>query len=201
MGKELVVLSKCIGNAVIDDLPEILEPLSKYGAPIGKLVQSFIKGYSDYKAKKEGHFQNEGQIWQEADAILKAAAKAQKPPVYADYVILFCKDRQSFSNEQKENLQDILQQEFSSTDTRSLDIIRLFADEYMGSEIDVENVDECNIGDSCLSFNFFNDFEETERRYDEEVQEDVELVMQALNALLGVNILDCAVVGGHNEME
>ena len=78
----------------------------------------------------------------------------------------------------------------------SQNVISAFIDEYMGGEIDIESVDDCEIGEDYISFNFCDMGGIEEFPYD---KEDAELIMKALNKLLGEHIFDWYLIDGNME--
>lgn len=184
--EDLIEAVRCIGDEVIDKLPAIIEPL-----PCGKSVGTLVKAIKDGIHK----YSNEDvkKMMNEAKDEIKDTLKNTEHPEYMTNFLYTCKTGYCLSEEQKENLALILERDFPSNDESSLSIIGEFIDEYMGGSVDVNNEDECNIGNDYIYFNFFIDYDDV-FEYDKEY---IDLVMNALNSLLGTEVFDYGVAGGY----
>lgn len=185
---EIINLLKCVGNRTVDNLPEILEPLSKYGKSIGTLIKAVKDGVCDYNSLNS--------IKEEVKKELRKAAEKEPIPKYMDCIIFGCREGCQLGSVQKESLQQILTLQLADGDVESQNIISTFIDKYMGGEIDMESTDECEIGEDFISFNFYDMAGTKEFPYDEE---DAELVMGALNKLLDEKLFDWYLADGHME--
>lgn len=107
----------------------------------------------------------------------------QEKPEYICSMGLYCRKGFVFSKKQQNQVAAILERDFESGDEEALKIIDLFIDEYMGGEI-VLGSDDCYMGEDYLDFNFADG---ADYPY---IEEDIILVMEAINRLLGENLFD-----------
>lgn len=183
-----IQLLKCIGSQTIANLPEILEPFSKYGKSVGALIKALKDGVCDYNSLNS--------MKEEVKKELIEAVEKEPIPKYMDCIIFGCRKGCQLAAVQKESLHQILTLQLADGDMESRKLISAFIDEYMGGEIDMENTDECEIGEDYISFNFCDMAGTKEFPYDEE---DAELVMGALNKLLNEKLFDWYLIDGHME--
>lgn len=184
----VIQLLKCIGSETIDNLPEILEPFLKYGKSVGAFIKAVKGGVCDYNSLNS--------MKEKAKKELIEAAENELVPKYMDCIIFGCRKGCRLRVVQKESLHRILTRQLADGDMESRKLISAFIDEYMGGEIDMENTDECEIGEDYISFNFCDMAGTKEFPYDEE---DAELVMGALNKLLNEKLFDWYLIDGHME--
>lgn len=188
MRSELMKVLMCIGNEASENLPEILEPFSKYGKSIGTMIKAVKDGIDNYnKSKAE-------QLVADVKDEIKEMLNQTTTPNYMECVMYSCRKGYVLTQEQQENLSCILSRDFESDDTESLSVIGNFIGAYMGGSIEVDSEDDCSIGCDYLCLNFFVD--EDEYPYNED---DIRQFMDAVNKLLGVDAFDFYVVDGQME--
>lgn len=188
--EDIIRIVKEIGNDTIDHLPDLLEAFQPYGHSIGTLVQVIRNGARTIKEVASGCDMEEVQ--QE----IKAEYEKIGVPTYMDCVVFLCSKGMVLGQEQKNILESVLKQEYDSEDVKALQVIEAFINHYMGEIINVGNVDECEIGNRYINFQFNDDGGYREYPYDED---DLNLVMSALNGLLGDAYFDYYLVDGHDE--
>lgn len=126
---------------------------------------------------------------------IKEILRGKEAPNFMDCVIFKCKEGYVLSQIEQTALEQIILRKFVSSDAKSLNTIAVFIDECMGGDIEAGSEDEYSIEDSYVAFNFCTGIGD-ECEYDEE---GIEYVMAAINALLGKDIFDMYVIGGHTE--
>lgn len=186
----IVRVIQAMGNATVEELPNILEPFTKYGKSIQSVIKIVREGLRNAKNLEE-----KMQVCKTAKEQLLELNAQYGPPNYMNSVLYICKDGVFLTTPRQEKLKQILQQELQSDDERSCLLIAEFIRQYMGGEIDVESIDECSIGNDYLSFYFFDDGV-NEYPYDEEA---LKLIMEAINSLMEEEIFDNYVSDGHME--
>lgn len=185
---ELIKLLMCIGSEASENLPEIVEPFSKYGKSIGTMIKAVKDGIDNYnKSKTE-------QLVSDVKDEIKEMLNQTTRPNYMDCVMYSCKKGYILTEEQQDDLACILAHEFESDDVESLFVIGSFIGDYMGGHIEVDSEDDCSIGCDYLCLNFF--VEEDEYPYNEDA---IRQFMNAINTLLGVDAFDYYVVDGQME--
>ena len=127
---------------------------------------------------------------------LRNFAEKEPIPKYMDCIVFCCREGYQLGDVEKNSLQQILTQQLADGDVESQNVISAFIDEYMGGEINMESVDDCEMGEDYISFNFCDMGGTEEFPYD---KEDAELIMKALNKLLGEHIFDWYLIDGHME--
>ena len=183
---KLIDALKCIGGEIINELPDIMEPFP-YGKAVGTLIKAIKEGIHKYSSLEVKRMTND------AKKEIKDTLRNTETPRYMSNILYTCKAEYYLSEEQKENLALILQMDFPSDDVNSLAVISEFIEVYMGGSVDVDNEDECSIGNDYIYFNFTIDYDE-DFEYN---KEDIDLVMNALNNLLGAEVFDYGVAGGY----
>ena len=172
----------CISNEMVDKLPEILEPIVPFGKSLGLLVQSLRNGVKKIDKDRQDELKEE----------LRNMVSQTKIPKYMSCVMFTSPKGYVMSEEQQENLNAILMQEFVSSEEGHLALIAEFIRQYMGNNIVPDCVDEYEMGKDYLWLNFFYMCEEDLLPYDEN---DMKLVMESLNALMGEEVFDKFVIG------
>ncbi len=113
-----------------------------------------------------------------------------------DCVIFNCAVGKKLSENQKNDLYSILERSFENGDEESLEYIVYFIDKYMGGDISLDGEEDCEIGDTYISFNFFGAEAIDEHPYNEV---DLQCLMEVLNKLLGEKVFDYFFASGHEE--
>lgn len=194
---DIMDLLKCFGSAGAEDVESILEKIPVYGGLMSEIVKTAKKGYKRYielyPDREISEEEKREILLEELKKAIKEKEASEGRPPYMDCVIYLCRKGYLLSEEQKEDISLVLEQEMECSDEESQKIIDLFIDEYMGGNLDVDNVDECSIGDDYIEFNFCD---VDEHKYDEE---DLKLIMKALNGILGEEVFDFYHADGHTE--
>lgn len=198
MDRQLCKLAlECFGSAAIDYLPDILELFEKYGKSVGTLVKMLRDGTVKFKEEKEKlEFE---RLKEEAREEVKEIANKQKAPEFADCVIFTCKRHVILREEQKDLLRSFLLREWQDFDACAQSEIIDFLETYMGGDIDVTSVDECQIGDTYLNFTFSDECGTREIRYDEDVKKDMAALIKIFNQVLEDEVFDYYLVTGHED--
>lgn len=183
--EEAIKLLKYIGISTADNLSEILEPVSKYGKSIGLLIKAVKDGVNEYSLNA---------LKEDAKKEVRDAVDKEPVPNYMDCMIFFCKEGCRLDDAQKERLQQILTLQLADGDVESRKRIDEFVADYMGGEINLDSEDECEIGEDFIGFNFCDMLGTQEFPYNREY---AELVMGALNKLLGEELFDWCLIDGH----
>lgn len=194
---------RCFGSVTIDYLPDILEPFGTYGKALGTMVKMVKDGIGRFKEEKE-KLEKQGmqlpslfeEVKRKAFEELKQFSDKLEIPKFMDCVVFTCKYGTALSEEQQELLRKVFLQEQEGLDKESLLVVTEFLKEYMGGAVEVDCVDDCQIGDTYINFNFFDEYGEQEHPYE---KEDMDLVMETLNNILGVEMFDYYLVSGHDE--
>lgn len=189
--REIYELLKTVGKAIDEQLPEIIKPLPVCGESLSVALKAVRKGIEDFKSKKISEEEYRRIKSEFNDAVKEEAAQA-KTPVYMDCVIFRCKSGCTLSDDQRNMITGVFEGE--SEDASG--VIRRFVSRYMGGTVEMygSDDDDCFIGEDYVSLNFFVD--EEEYPYDEEV---LHQLRQAINNLVGRDVLDYFVAYGHDE--
>lgn len=130
----------------------------------------------------------------------KASAKAseemegmEKPPRFMQSVKFCCKKNHILSEQQQGEIELILQKDYESPESASLEDIECFIDTYVGGEVHTEFVEDCVIGENHLWIHLFED---EQYPYDGEC---LQKTMNALNTLLREEVFDRFEAWGHDE--
>ena len=176
----------CISNEMVDKLPEILEPIVPFGKSLGLLVQSLRNGVKKIDKDRQDELKEE----------LRNMVSQTKIPKYMSCVMFTSPKGYVMSEEQQENLNAILMQEFVSSEEGHLALIAEFIRQYMGGNIEPECEDEYSIGNDYLCLNFACGMGDDDHLpYDEQ---DMKLVMESLNTLMGAVIFDHFIIDGYD---
>lgn len=178
----IINIFRCIKDEVVDNLPKILEPLVPYGKSIGIFLQSVHNGIQKVEKDTQDELKEE---------LINMASQIEAPK-YMGNVMFISPKGYTMSEEQQDNLKLILMQEFESTEEGHLALIAEFIRQYMGDNLVPDCVDEYEMGKDYLWLNFFYMCEEDLLPYDEN---DMKLVMESLNALMGEEVFDKFVIG------
>ncbi len=182
---EVIGLFRCIGSAVAENLPEILEPFSKYGSSIGAIIKAVNSGAEDYKKLKK-----------KAVEEIKQKVAETPNPNFMDCVIFTCKEG-GLTQKQQDMLVEILQRNFDSENENALAVIDEFISYYMGGNVEINSEDDCDIGTDYLYFNFYCDGVEIDEFPCD--AEDMKILKGTLNLLLGEEVFDDFLISGHDK--
>lgn len=187
---DIFKLLKCVGKAIGEQLPEIIEPLPVYGKSLSEALKAVRKGIEDFKSKKISA-EEYSQIKSEFNDAVKEEAAQAKTPVYMDSVIFRCKSGCTLSEDQQDRISSV----FVDGSEDAPEVISRFVSRYMGGTVEVYGSDDDDyfIDEDYVSLNF-SEYEEF--LYDAEA---LHQLRQAINDLVGCDVLDYFVAYGHDE--
>lgn len=163
-----------IKKAAGSRLPEIVGKIPVIGGVAEAVVRIIQDGVDEYRKEKDA------------------------PPLYMDWAAFYCKKRCRLSEGQIDLLKNIIDSDYEDDDKdirdmKSYDIVKGFINDYIGGNVNVDNVDDCTIEDNFLYF-IFDEY--SEFPYNEDA---LKQMLNALNNLLGIPIFERYETGGHNE--
>lgn len=183
---EIMELLKCIANSTVDNLPDILEPVSKFSKPVGAVIKSFKDGIMDFNETRS-----------QASAAVKEMAEAEPVPVFMDCVMYTCKKGATISSDRHNALSEAINCDFtklSHVKKETRDVFSQLKVYYLAGDAD-ENVDNYTIGYDYISINFF---EQDDFPYSEVF---LKQLMDALNDVLRSEVFNYFTASGHDKTE
>lgn len=170
------IVAESIGEAVKEEAAGIVEIIPGVGKVASKMI---------VVAQKASEKTNEKLRGMEKDT--------EKPPRFMQSVKFCCKKNQIISDQQRSEIELILQNCYESMEKESLEDIEYFIDTYVGRDMDTGGIVDYTIGEDFLWIRLF-DCEQF--LYDEEC---LQKTLNALNTLLREEVFECCEAWGHDE--